>query len=202
MAKLYFRHGAMNSGKTTALLMTAHNYKSQGKPVLILKPDLDTRNGVMGAIVSRALNKAQECAVFGKEDNLYDMIETCDPRPDAVLVDEAQFMTAAHARQLALVVAQLNVPVIAYGLRCRYTDGELFEGTAALLYWADTIEETKTVCQYCGAKATKNLLRINGVPQYTGDAVVMGDVEGDTLVYAPVCLEHYISPPNTTNEGS
>ena len=43
MAKLYFRYGAMNSGKTTALMQVAYNYKERGMRVLILKPAIDTK---------------------------------------------------------------------------------------------------------------------------------------------------------------
>ena len=43
MAKLYFRYGAMNSGKSTALMQVAHNYEEQGMQVLILKPQVDTK---------------------------------------------------------------------------------------------------------------------------------------------------------------
>ena len=51
MAKLYFRYGAMNSGKSTALMQVAHNYEEQGMRVLILKPQVDTKGG--GELVSR-----------------------------------------------------------------------------------------------------------------------------------------------------
>ena len=51
MAKLYFRYGAMNSGKSTALMQVAHNYEEQGMRVLILKPKVDTKGS--GDLVSR-----------------------------------------------------------------------------------------------------------------------------------------------------
>jgi len=75
-------------------------------------------------------------------------------------------------------------------------DGEMFEGSTALMYWADSIEEIKTVCEYCRGKATKNLLRINGVAQYSGETdVVMGDVDGADIAFTPVCRKHYLNPP-------
>lgn len=43
MAKLYFRYGAMNSGKSTALMQVAHNYEERGMRVLIMKPSIDTK---------------------------------------------------------------------------------------------------------------------------------------------------------------
>lgn len=197
MAKLYFRYGAMNSGKTANLLMVADNYLKQGKNVVILKPDKDTRWGVKSEVKSRAIVDAFSADLVNDLLNLFDFIKerTDKETIDAVLVEEAQFLTKEQVRQLAEVVDELDIPVLCYGLRCSYIDGALFEGSAALMYWADTIEEVKNVCQYCKSKATKNLLRINGVPQYSGDSVVMGDVSGDTVVYTPVCRRHYLRPP-------
>jgi len=45
MAKLYFRYGTVNSGKSMLLLSVAHNYISQNKKILIMKPQIDTRTG-------------------------------------------------------------------------------------------------------------------------------------------------------------
>ena len=45
MAKLYFRYGTMDSAKSMNLLAVAHNYRKQGKRVLLMKPRLDTRFG-------------------------------------------------------------------------------------------------------------------------------------------------------------
>ena len=197
MAKLYFRYGAMNSGKTANLLMVADNYLNQGKSVIILKPDKDTRWNMKSEVKSRAIVNALSADLVNDSMNLYDFIEErAKPETiDAVLVEEAQFLTKEQVRQLAVVVDELSIPVLCYGLRCSYIDGLLFEGSAALMYWADTIEEIKNVCQYCKSKATKNLLRINGVPQYSGDSIVMGDVQGGELLYTPVCRRHYLNPP-------
>ena len=198
MAKLYFRYGAMNSGKTANLLMVADNYVNQEKNVIILKPDKDTRWDMAAEVKSRAIVTSQPAILVGDTQNLLEFIEAqLDVKEiAAILVEEAQFLTGAQVRQLAIVVDSLNIPVLCYGLRCSYLDGKLFEGSAALMYWADTIEEIKNVCQYCTSKATKNLLRINGVPQYSGDFVVMGDVGGESdIVFTPVCRKHYLNPP-------
>ena len=45
MAKLYFYYSAMNAGKTTTLLQSAHNYRERGMRVAILTPALDHRAG-------------------------------------------------------------------------------------------------------------------------------------------------------------
>ena len=46
MSKLYFRFGAMNCGKTTALLQVAHNYEEQGMNVVVIKSSVDKQNVV------------------------------------------------------------------------------------------------------------------------------------------------------------
>jgi len=198
MAKLYFRYGAMNSGKTANLLMVADNYVNQGKNVIILKPDKDTRWNIAAEVKSRAIVSSQPAVLVNDSQDLFEFVHERIKKKEiaAILVEEAQFLTKAQVRQLAVVVDEMNIPVLCYGLRCSYLDGELFEGSAALLYWADTIEEIKNVCQYCTSKATKNLLRIDGVPQYSGGFVVMGDVGGDSVVaFTPVCRRHYMNPP-------
>ena len=198
MAKLYFRYGAMNSGKTANLLMVADNYINQGKNVMILKPDKDTRWNIAAEVKSRAIVTSQPAILVNDAEDLLEFTANQLKEKDiaAILVEEAQFLTKEQVRQLAIVVDSMNIPVLCYGLRCSYLDGELFEGSAALLYWADTIEEVKNVCQYCTSKATKNLLRIDGTPQYSGGFVVMGDVVGGSeILFTPVCRRHYLNPP-------
>ncbi|MCL2363796.1 MAG: thymidine kinase [Defluviitaleaceae bacterium] len=196
MAKLYFRYGAMNSGKTANLLMVADNYINQGRQVLILKPAKDTR---WDMVKSRAISEALPAELVDENEDLRVLIveKRNKHKLDAVLVEEAQFLSAAQVRQLAVVVDELNLPVLCYGLRCSYIDSTLFEGSAALMFWADSIEEIKNLCQYCKSKATQNLLRVNGVPQYGGASdVVMGDVGTDAeIAYTPVCRKHYMNPP-------
>ena len=196
MAKLYFRYGAMNSGKTANLLMVAHNYLAQNKDVIIIKPAKDTRWGADNEVKSRAIDGSFPAILVSDEDDMVLMLESWVKVIHAILVEEAQFLTKKHVRDLAIIADMFDIPVICYGLRCSFMDGELFEGAAALMYWADSIEEVKTVCEYCRSKATKNLLRIGGVPQYAGKTdVVMGDIDGKELVFTPVCRKHYLNPP-------
>lgn len=191
MGKLYFRYGTMNSAKTANLMMVAHSYITQGKKILILTPGDDTRRESQNRLHSRALADDIHCEVVSPTED----IESFVTSPlDAIFLDEAQFFTAGQIKSLAEISDRLDIPVFCYGLRCSYKDGELFEGSAALMYWADNIEEIKSVCQYCGKKATKNLLRIDGVPQYTGDTIIMGDVKGAQIVYTAVCRRHYLAP--------
>ena len=153
MAKLYFYYSAMNAGKTTTLLQSAHNYRERGMRVLILTPRLDDRAG-SGTVASRIGLRAQGHG-FGREDDLERLVRAdiaAHGKLDCVLVDEAQFLTKAQAWQLSEVVDALRVPVLCYGLRTDFR-GELFEGSAALLAWADELDEIKTIC-HSGKKAT------------------------------------------------
>ena len=196
MAKLYFRYGAMNSGKTANLLMVAHNYLAQNKDVIIIKPAKDTRWGADNEVKSRAIDGVFPAILVDDSVDLKTVIEEQKKKIYAILVEEAQFLSKEQVRQLAVIADDFDIPVLCYGLRCSFMDGEMFDGSAALMYWADSIEEIKNVCVYCRSKATKNLLRINGVPQYRGETdVVMGDVDGTELVFTPVCRKHYLHPP-------
>jgi len=192
----------MNSGKTANLLMVAHNYINQNKNIVIFKPDKDTRWGMESEVMSRAIVGSFAATLVSGEQDLEALVKEKLKTEDisAILVEEAQFLTKEQVKQLAIVVDTLNIPVLCYGLRCSYIDGALFEGAAALMYWADTIEEIKNVCQYCNRKATKNLLRVGGVPKYSGSFVVMGDVVGSDLVFTPVCRIHYLDPPEDSRE--
>ena len=144
MAKLYFRYGAMGSSKTANAIMVRFNYMERGQSCIILKPRLDTRDGER-IVASRSGLKA-ECAYIEEAESL-DL-----GKYDCVIVDEAQFLTKAQVETLVHIVDDLNVPVIAYGLRADFR-GELFEGSKWLLAWADSIEEIKTVC-WCGRIAS------------------------------------------------
>ena len=153
MAKLYFYYSAMNAGKTTTLLQSAHNYHERGMRTLILTPRLDNRFGE-GVVASRIGLKAPGTA-FTRDDDLLHLAQAdiaAGGPLGCVLVDEAQFLTKAQAWQLTDVVDALDVPVLAYGLRTDFR-GELFEGSQALLAWADNLVEIKTIC-HTARKAT------------------------------------------------
>ena len=160
MAKLYFYYSAMNAGKTTTLLQSAHNYRERGMRTLILTPRLDHRAG-SGIVASRIGLKA-EGVPFERDDDLQRLVEAdiaAHGRLHCVLVDEAQFLSRAQVWQLGEVVDALRVPVLCYGLRTDFR-GELFEGSQYLLAWADEISEIKTIC-HSGSKATMTV-RVDG----------------------------------------
>lgn len=153
MAKLYFYYSAMNAGKTTTLLQSAHNYRERGMRVLVLTPRLDDRAG-SGTVASRIGLTAQGTA-FARTDDLRSLVDkeiALHGRLDCVLVDEAQFLSRSQVWQLSEVVDALRIPVLCYGLRTDFR-GELFEGSQYLLAWADELTEIKTIC-HTGKKAT------------------------------------------------
>ena len=159
MAKLYFYFSAMNAGKTTTLLQSAHNYRERGMRVAILTPRLDHRDG-SGTVASRIGLQAEGIA-FEREDDLQRRVEAdiaAHGPLHCVLVDEAQFLTRAQVWQLSEVVDALRIPVLCYGLRTDFR-GELFEGSQYLLAWADELSEIKTIC-HSGKKATMTV-RVN-----------------------------------------
>ena len=153
MAKLYFYYSAMNAGKTTTLLQSAHNYRERGMRTLVLTPKIDDRNG-QGVIASRIGLKAYGHA-FARDEDLHAIAESdiaANGPLHCVLVDEAQFLTRTQVWQLSDIVDGRRIPVLAYGLRTDFR-GELFEGSQYLLAWADELSEIKTIC-HTGKKAT------------------------------------------------
>lgn len=153
MAKLYFYYSAMNAGKTTTLLQSAHNYRERGMRTAILTPRLDVRAGA-GVVASRIGLRADGVA-FDRDQDLEALIRADIAAHGAlhcVLVDEAQFLSRAQVWQLSEVVDDLRIPVLCYGLRTDFR-GELFEGSQYLLAWADELSEIKTIC-HSGKKAT------------------------------------------------
>lgn len=187
MAQLFFRYGAMNSGKTIEILKVAHNYEEQGKSVLIFTSGLDNRDGV-GTVASRIGMKRDAEPIFADTD-VFAKVAEMNPNASAVLIDEAQFLTRDNVLQLTRVVDELHIPVMAFGLKNDFQN-HLFEGTEALLIFADKIEEIKTICWFCNRKASMNLRVNDGQPVYEGEQVQIGGNES----YYPVCREHYFHP--------
>jgi len=152
MAKLYFYYSAMNAGKTTVLLQSAHNYRERGMNPLLFTPAVDDRHKV-GVIRSR-IGLEADAAVFDHETDLFSQVrlELEQRNIHCVLVDEAQFLSKNQVYQLTEVVDRLEIPVLCFGLRTDF-QGELFEGSRYLLAWGDQLEEIKTIC-HTGKKAT------------------------------------------------
>ena len=182
MSKLYFRYGAMGSGKTIDLLKVAYNYKERGQDVTLYTAEIDDRYGT-GKITTRIGIQA-DALTFNKDTNFYRDIKKTDNKPACILVDEAQFLTKKQVIQLSDVVDFLDIPVICYGLRADF-QMNFFEGSG-LMEIADKIEEIKTICD-CGRKATINMRLIDGVPTTRGNQVLIGGNDS----YKSVCRKCY-----------
>lgn len=187
MAKLYFYYSAMNAGKSTVLLQSSHNYQERGMATVLFTPTIDTRFAP-GSIHSR-IGLEAKAVPFDIQFNLFDHAATVKAKQDnlkCVLVDEAQFLTKQQISQLADIVDQLDIPVLAYGLRSDFL-GEPFEGSLYLLAWADNLIEIKTIC-HCGRKATMNMrIDEHNRPVRTGAQIEIGGNER----YVATCRKHF-----------
>lgn len=186
MAELYFRYGQMNASKSIQLLTVAHNYEEQGKTITAFIPAV-VNGDEPGSIRSR-VGIQRPAKKVGQHTNILE--EVMQDVPDCVLVDEAQFLTREHVEQLARVVDELGIEVIAYGLLKDFRN-QLFEGSEALVLFADQIEEIKTICAHpeCSKKATMIQKVRNGRPVYEGEQVEIGGNE----LYRSVCRRHYLN---------
>lgn len=192
MAKLYFRHGAMNSGKSTALLQVAHNYEERGQAVILAKPNTDSKGE--DAIVSRlGVERSVDLLVSPSENLRVEFTLLANEHRarsnspiSCLLIDEAQFLTREQVNQ-ALEIAVLDgVPVLAYGIRTDFqTKG--FPGSLRLLEIAHTLEELKTICR-CGKKAMFNARKLGGDFIFTGNQVA---IDGDVVTYESLCANCY-----------
>ena len=187
MAKLHFYYSAMNAGKSTLLLQSSHNYNERGMQTLIFSPAIDTRFGA-GKVTTR-IGLQANATTLAKTDSVLALTKQAMAQSDAircVLVDEAQFLTRQQVHELTLIVDELGIPVLAYGLRGDF-QGELFEGSQYLLAWADQLIELKTIC-HCGRKATMNL-RVDqqGRAVKQGEQVQIGGNES----YVATCRQHF-----------
>ncbi|MGB1238133.1 MAG: thymidine kinase [Pseudomonadales bacterium] len=189
MAQLYFYYSAMNAGKSTSLLQSAHNYTEQGMSVLLYTAALDDREA-RGVIASR-IGLTAQAHIFEAQSDLFEDIEArlseCSP-VSCIFVDEAQFLSREQVDQLAAVVDLLNIPVLCYGIRSDF-QGELFPGSQRLLNIADKLTELKAVC-HCGRKATMVVRRdASGEVVKVGEQVVIGGNDS----YESMCRRHYFS---------
>ncbi|GGG12459.1 thymidine kinase [Lysinibacillus alkalisoli] len=189
MAQLYYKYGAMNSGKSIEILKVAHNYQEQNKPVLLFTPGIDTRDEE-GYISSRIGLREKAIAIY-EQTNIFTIVKNYSSKPYCILIDEVQFLSKEQVLQLTKIVDELAIPVMGFGLKNDFRN-ELFEGSRYMLIYADKIEEMKTICWFCERKATMNL-RVdgNGQPVYTGEQIQIGGNEA----YFPVCRKCHTNPP-------
>ena len=185
MAKLYFHYSTMNAGKTTGLLQAAFNYRERGMEVLLFTAALDDRFGV-GQIASR-IGLTAQAQLFGGKDDLFARIEALRQANLAcVFFDEAQFLSPDQVWQLARVVDELKLPIMAYGIRTDF-QGKLFPGCETLMAIADHLREVKTIC-FCGKKAT--MVVRTGADGYAVQQGVQVEIGGNDT-YIPLCRKHW-----------
>jgi len=209
VAKLYFRYGAMNSGKSTALLQAAYNYEERGQHILLAKPEIDTKGaaqissrlGVQRTVDFlirpgddvRVLFAAHRARVrAAAEEALIPESAATGARPDVacLLIDEAQFLTPAQVDDLLRVVVEDRIPVLAYGIRTDFQT-RAFPGSARLLELAHSLEELKTICR-CGRKALFNARLVGGRFVFDGDQVAIDELSADRVTYESMCAECYL----------
>lgn len=184
MAKLYFKYGAMNSGKSDTLLKTAFNYTERGLTVIIIKPAIDSKGGAK--IVTRAGYEKNVDILAGDDMNLEKEVLK-NNNVAVVLVDESQFLTHEHISQLFHLAKGHDISVICYGLRADFRT-EMFPGSKRLFEVADNIEKLPTMC-FCGSQAEFNTRKLNGEYVFRGDQVAI-DGE-DKVEYDPLCGKCY-----------
>ncbi|MDO4898689.1 MAG: thymidine kinase [Rothia sp. (in: high G+C Gram-positive bacteria)] len=197
MAKLYFRFGAMNSGKSTALLQAAHNYEERGQRVLLAKPRVDSKGD--DTVVSRLGITRPVDFLIGSGESVRELFHSVaepdaqDARPhwhlpvSCLLVDEAQFLSAEQVDDLMRIAVEENVPVMCYGIRTDFRT-RAFPGSARLLEIAHTLEELKTICR-CGRKALFNPRKVDGKFVFEGAQVA---IDGVDVGYEALCPSCYL----------
>lgn len=193
MAKLYFRYGAMNSGKSTALLQAAYNYEERGQQVLLAKPRIDTKGDQL--IVSRlGVTRAVDFTI-GPDDDVYALfqrereavIRSASRDVSCLLLDESQFLSPQQVDDLLRIAIREDIPVLAYGIRTDFQTAA-FPGSRRLLEIAHSLEELKTICR-CGRKAVFNARTIGGVFVFDGDQVA---IDGADVTYESLCGACYL----------
>lgn len=187
-AKLHFRYGAMNSGKSTALMQVAHNYEELGYQVLVMKPLADTKGG--NYLVSRIGAKRKINYYIPPDCSIIEMIkQDIENGIKCILVDEAQFLFPNQIEELYKITKQNDIPIICYGLRTDFRS-ELFAGSKRLLELADELEELITICP-CGKKARFNARIVNGKFTREGQTIEI-DGANESIEYQPLCGECYL----------
>lgn len=207
MAKLYFRYGAMNSGKSTSLLQAAYNYEERGQRVLLAKPAIDTKDadkissrlGVTRPVdfliapdadLRELFADHRERTLAEAASGLFSDGSTAGADIACLLIDEAQFLTREQVDDLLRIVALDRIPVLAYGIRTDFQTNA-FPGSRRLLELAHSLEELKTICR-CGRKALFNARLVGGRFVFDGDQVAIDELSAERVTYESMCAECYL----------
>ncbi len=189
MAKLHFKYGAMNSGKSDTLIKTAYNYEERGLKVVVIKPDVDTKHD--DSVIARGGHIRKADILAADTDLEKAVLAYTDVA--AVLVDEAQFLSQKQISQLFRLAKQHDISVICYGLRADFQTN-LFPGSERLFEVADNIEKLPTMC-FCGSQAEFNTRKINGKYVFTGEQVAIED--NAKVTYDSLCGRCYVREGGT-----
>lgn len=188
MANLEYRYGPMNSGKSMAVLQMAYNYEENNKKVILVKSVVDTKGG--DYLVSRIGPKRKIGIKLDKKESLLDdKYITLISNMDAILVDEAQFLTKKQVEDLWFIAKEKNIPVICFGLKTNFKS-EFFEGSKRLFELSDKFKELETICS-CGTKARFNARKVNGEFMMEGTEIEI-DGSKNTIEYVPLCGKCYL----------
>lgn len=189
MANLEYRYGPMNSGKSMSVLQMAYNYEENGKKILLVKSVIDTKGG--DYLVSRIGPKRKvQIKLSNNESLLSDKYKHFLDEKDAILVDEAQFLTKKQVEDLWIISKNLDIPVICFGLKTNFKS-EFFEGSKRLFELADKFKELETICS-CGIKARFNARKVDGKYMLEGNETVI-DGESKKIEYEPLCGKCYLN---------
>lgn len=196
MADLTFVYGAMGAGKSTELIMRAYDFESESKKVFLIKPIIDDKGS--DTVMNRFGLERKVDYLVKPTENMIHIITSLRHRPDVIIIDEAQFLTADQVDQLFLISKEFNIPVLAYGIRSDFKQNP-FSGSPRLFTIADNIKELEGKICNCGKKATQNIRLYKGIPTFEGESVLIdkaSDVnkKGKEVVYSykSVCGDCYV----------
>ena len=187
MAKLYFRYGAMNCGKSSALMQVAHNYDENNRKVIVIKPKIDTKGN--DYLESRIGLKRKVDILIDENESFEKYYDNWNEDISCILVDEAQFLKEKQVEELWIATKMYNIPIICYGLKTDFTS-KLFEGSKRLLELADETSELTTICS-CGRKAKFNARFVNDIFTDTGESIII-DGSNTDVKYKPLCGKCYL----------
>jgi thymidine kinase len=201
-AHLTFFHGPMDCGKSTLALQVDHNQSRQGRHGLLVTqgdrseaPQISSRVGLSREAVEIDAGTDLRLLVRDRWADGH--------RVDYLIVDEAQFLTAAQVDSLAELVDESHVDVYAFGLTTDFRT-RLFPGTQRLLEVADVVQRVQVeVLCWCGLPGLLNARVVDGAMVRSGETVVVADTAPTALPgedplpspavrYQVLCRRHYV----------
>lgn len=195
MAKLHFKYGTMNSGKSIDLMRTAHNYEEVGYDVLVMKPKIDTKGN--DKLQSRVNMERKVDILIDEDDSVLKLVrDKLSKNLSCIFIDEVQFLNTKQIDELFFITKSLNIPVICYGLRNNFKM-EGFEGSNRLLLIAEELEELPTLCS-CKEIARYVGRKVDGEFVLEGNTVEI-DGKNKSIEYVPMCGKCYLQKVKKLN---